>query len=317
MAGVLAAAVTLLAAGAGRAEAGATLASPLERLPHAWLAGAMTVEAVLIVALVVIALSRHHAARDLEREAGQRRRAEQRLGIAKAELQRFAEITAHHLQEPTRRLLVFAQRLRKLLGAPMDDNATFALKTIEEQAAYLHALVRDVQVYLAADTPLGPVEPTDPARVARDLIAGLSGRIDTLGASVTIGPLHPLPLDRPRLRYLLSALIDNALRYGGRPDHPPRIHIDGGRENGAVTLRVSDHGMGIPVQYRQRVQEVFEHLHHGNADSPPGTGLGLAVARRIVESADGTLHIDDVPGGGAQIVITLPLGGEANEGEPT
>lgn len=309
--------VAVMVAGSGRADAAEGIADALQRLPRAALVGVVVVQAAVIVALVVVAAFRHNAARDLAREVSQRRRADQRLNIARAELQRFAEITAHHLQEPTRRLLVFAQRLRKLLVGPLDDNAAFALKTIEDQAAYLHALVRDVQVYLAADTPLGPVEPTDPARVARDLITGMSSRIDALGANVTIGPTRPVPLDRPRLRYLLSALLDNALRYGGQAGEPPRIQIDGAFGNGVVTLTVTDHGPGIPAEYRPRVLEVFEHLHATSDSGLPGTGLGLAVARRIVESADGTLRIDDAPGGGTRIVISLPQGNVPIEGEPT
>lgn len=291
-------------------------AMPLERVPRSWLVVAVLVQALLLIALTVAAIARHRAAAALAREALQRQRAEQKLAIAKSELQRFAEITAHHLQEPTRRLMVFAQRLHRLLATPADDNTAFALRTIEDQAAYLHALVRDVQVYLAADTPLGPLGPTDPAAVAREVLGGLSERVTASGGRVTVGVTVPVPLDRPRLRYLLSALIDNALRYGGRENQPPQVVIEGRALADGVELTVADHGTGIPVQYRSRVLEVFEHLHPHGAGIP-GTGLGLAVARRIAESADGTLAIHDMPGGGTRIVITLPPCPALHQGDPT
>ena len=183
----------------------------------------------------------------------------------------------------------------------------FSLSTIEEQAGYLHALVRDVQVFLAAGSPLGPLTATDPARILDRIRADLGQRFTEARAELRVDDLPRVRMDSPRLRYLLTALIDNCLRHG-RADTPVSIHVSGTAEAGRVLLHVADNGPGIPTEYRDRVFEVFEHL---TAPGMPqrGTGLGLAVVRRIVESCDGRVHIEDSPMGGT--LVTLDLPGEA------
>ena len=270
-----------------------------------WMALALALQTVLIVALIIAVIRRHAAVREVAYEAHTRHRAEERLAIANAELQRFAEIAAHHLQEPTRRLMVFAQRLGKLLPPQPDENVAFSLTTIEEQAAYLHALVRDVQVYLAASSPLGPQSVNDPAALINQIAAELAARSTNPPAELICQALPPVFMDTPRLRYLLTALLDNCLRHA-RPGQAVRIQVSGIRQNDRVTLSISDNGPGIPLEYRQRVLEVFEHLTPASTDGQPGTGLGLAVARRIVESCDGQVHITDSPLGGVSIVMDLP-----------
>ena len=269
-----------------------------------WMTLALALQTVLIVALVIAVVRRHSAIKEVEHEARIRHRAEERLAIANAELQRFAEIAAHHLQEPTRRLMVFSQRLAKSLGPLSDDSAAFSLKTIEDQAGYLHALVRDVQVYLAASSPLGPITANDPAPLVRQIHADMTVRQNGAIAELECGPLPLVWLDTPRLRYLLNALMDNCLRHA-RPGVPPRIRVSGRKENGRAILCISDNGPGIPLQYRTKVTEVFEHLVTGT-DKIPGTGLGLAVVRRIVESVDGQLQLEDSPLGGIQVSMDLP-----------
>ncbi|MBR9971673.1 sensor histidine kinase [Magnetospirillum sulfuroxidans] len=269
-----------------------------------WMTLGLALQTVLIVALVIAVIRRHAAVKEVEHEAHTRRRAEEKLAVANADLQRFAEIAAHHLQEPTRRLMVFSQRLAKLLGSPPNENIAFSLATIEEQASYLHALVRDVQVYLAAASPLGPMIANDPARIIDQIRADQRARFSEHDTAFQIDPLPPVLIDAPRLRYLLTALLDNCLRHA-RPATPVRIHISGQMQNGRSILRIADNGPGIPLEFRTRVLEVFEHLH-SQADSQPGTGLGLAVVRRIVESCDGHILIEDSPAGGVLIVIDLP-----------
>jgi two-component system, chemotaxis family, sensor kinase Cph1 len=272
-----------------------------------WMTLGLAMQTVLIVALVIAVMRRHAALKEVAHEAHTRRRAEEKLAIANADLQRFAEIAAHHLQEPTRRLIVFSQRLNKLLPNQPNENIAFSLSTIEEQAGYLHALVRDVQVYLAAASPLGPITALDPARMIEQIRNDLRARFAEQQAELIVAPLPTIHMDAPRLRYLLNALLDNCLRHA-RPDTPPRIAVSGESRDGRAIVRIADNGPGIPVDFRTRVLEVFEHLH-AQAGSRPGTGLGLAVVRRIVASCDGHVAIEDSPLGGIQIVLDLP--GEA------
>lgn len=269
-----------------------------------WMVLGLALQTVLIVALVIAVIRRHAAVKEVEHEAHTRRRTEEKLAIANADLQRFAEIAAHHLQEPTRRLMVFSQRLSKLLGSQHSENIAFSLATIEEQAGYLHSLVRDVQVYLAAASPLGPMTATDPTRIIEQIRTDQRIRFTEHNTTFQVDPLPLMLIDTPRLRYMLTALIDNCVRHA-RPETPVHIHISGEVTAGRSILRIADNGPGIPVEFRGRVLEVFEHLHI-QADSQPGTGLGLAVVRRIIESCDGHILIEDSPLGGILVVLDLP-----------
>jgi len=268
-----------------------------------WMTLGLALQTVLIVALVIAVIRRHAAVKEVVHEAMTRRRAEEKLAQANADLQRFAEIAAHHLQEPTRRLMVFSQRLAKALGHQGDDNIAFSLSTIEEQAGQLHALVRDVQIYLAAGSPLGPVTTIDPARIIQSIRDDHYLRFEKLDTEIDITPLPLVCMDQPRLRYLLTALLENCLQHSFA-DRPLRIRISAETRSGRVLLSVADNGPGIAAEYRTRVLEVFEHL--SMADKHRGTGLGLAVVRRIVESCDGHVVIDESPLGGAMITIDLP-----------
>ena len=167
-----------------------------------WMVLGLALQTVLIVALVIAVIRRHAAVKEVAYEAHTRRRAEEKLALANADLQRFAEIAAHHLQEPTRRLMVFTQRLAKVLGPRHDENVAFSLATIEEQAGYLHALVRDVQVFLAAGAALGPVTATDPARIIEQIRADQRQRFADAQTELQVDDLPRVRMDSPRLRYL-------------------------------------------------------------------------------------------------------------------
>lgn len=270
-----------------------------------WMVLGLALQTVLIVALVIAVVRRHSAVKEVAHEAHIRRRAEEKLALANADLQRFAEIAAHHLQEPTRRLMVFSQRLAKQMGPQSDEQMAFSLQTIEEQAASLHAMVRDVQVYLAAASPLGPVAATDPARILEQIHADQRQRFVEAKADLQVFTLPPVRMDTPRLRYLLTALLDNCLRHG-HPGGPLCVQVTGERRGNRAVIHVADDGHGIPAEYRGRVLEVFERLSADGVASQRGTGLGLAVVRRIVESCDGHVLIEDSPLGGTLVTIDLP-----------
>ena len=265
-----------------------------------WLTAGLALQAVLIALLAWVGWRRHGLVVSLRHEAVLRERAESKLEKAQADLRRFAEIAAHHLREPTRHLMIFSQKLRKRLGRAADEDMELSLSTVESQAAYLHALVRDIQVYLAADTPLARPEDSDPTDIARKVVAGLGAELAESGGSVLVGNLPSLPIDGVRLKYLLEALLDNAIRYR-HPDRPPLVRVEGKVDGLRTVLTVTDNGKGVPGEYKTRVLGVFEHL--GHRERGQGTGLGLAVARRIVESCDGTIGLDDVEGGGTRVVM--------------
>ena len=262
----------------------------------------LTVLAVVNALLVYHYIRRRQAFRALAGEVSARQQAQAALERAHAELQRFAEITAHHLQEPARRLGSYAQRLTGQLAGRLDDEeATLALNFINQQARRLQNLLRDVQLYLAAHQPRGPMERQDTREVLNKALERLQSRLQAADAEVTISDLPPVWLDAPRLNDLWTVLLDNALQHR-RSDLPLRLEIAGDRISDRIRYRISDNGPGIALEYRERVFRVFERL----ASTGEGTGIGLAIVRRIAESTGGRAGIAESSTGGCTVWFELP-----------
>lgn len=244
----------------------------------------------------------------------QRKNAE--IARANADLSRFAEVSAHHLMEPARRLTSYAQRLRaRLSGSELlhqDEEVRTALDTLEQDADRLRGLVRDIQLYLAAGEPRGElrVEDADAALIAVE--HRLSPQIQALGVKLDVAPLPPAILDRPRLMDLFAILLQNAMIHGHPvdPHVPPRISVQGERDGASSRYRISDNGPGIPAEFQERVFQIFERLSPGGVagNANAGTGIGLSIARRIIESRHGRIWIEDSPRGGTTVAFELPDG---------
>ena len=285
-------------------DASARMRETLVPLALLWLSGAGIIAALFLQ--IRRRLDEQHAAK------AELQRSNVLISRANADLTRFAEVSAHHLMEPTRRLISYAQRLRAHLTpralAQEDEEVRTALATIECEAGRMRSLVRDIQLYLAADQPRGEVRSEDANAAWSAVAARLAESIAARGARIEVAALPAAEIDRPRLTDLFALLADNALRHGRPPDPgtPPCIRIYGEREGGLSRYRVCDNGPGIPAQYLQRVFEIFERLGGGQAEA--GTGIGLAIARRIVESCRGRIWIENLAPGGAMVVFELPDG---------
>jgi signal transduction histidine kinase len=228
---------------------------------------------------------------------------QQSLIIARtnADLQRFAEVTAHHLQEPARRISNYTDRLKQQLGDQLiDSEARISLDFIGQEARRQKKLLHDVESYLAADQPRGKIESIDVNRAVADILARMKMRISQIGAEITLGNLPPARIDLPRLNDLFEVILDNALTHG-HSKHPLRITIDGERHGSLMRYRISDNGPGIEKQYREQVFLVFNRLIAGGE----GTGIGLAIVRRIVESCGGKAWLEETPNGGCSVIFEL------------
>jgi len=227
---------------------------------------------------------------------------------ANADLTRFADVSAHHLMEPARRLTSYSQQLRTLLVDLPDEAGELhtSLEYIERDAARLRTMIRDVQLYLAASAPRGDVLMQDSAVLLADLQLRLGAQLSALGAVLEVASVPPVMLDRPRLVDLFSLLLDNALRHGlpFDPNVTPRIRVSGERDGELSRFRVCDNGPGIPQAYLERVFEIFERLSPSGREG--GSGIGLSIARRIVESRHGRIWIENLSGGGVMVVFELP-----------
>ena len=223
------------------------------------------------------------------------------------DLQRFAEVSAHHLQEPARRMATYAERLKQHLADRLeDDEARLSLEVISQQARRQQHLLHDVERYLASDQPRGEVKSIEAGKTVAKLLERLTKRIEAIGAQVVVGELPAAWIDAPRLNDLFEIALENALQHGAAPDNRPlRITLDGMREGAVIRYRICDNGPGIEAQYRERVFRVFERLR----SEGEGTGIGLAIVRRIAESCAGRAYIesDAAQGGGCCVVIELGL----------
>jgi PAS domain S-box-containing protein len=236
---------------------------------------------------------------------------EEALLRANAELTRFAEISAHHLMEPVRRFTIYTQSLRQRLTELQelheDQEISISLDTLERDADHLRGLVRDIQLYLAAGEPHGILRLEDANAALTAVEQRLSSRWTDLEAIVMAENLPQAMLDRPRLMDLFTEILDNALRYGRPVDagSRPQVYISGERDGALSRYRIGDNGAGIPFEYRRRIFEIFERLKPGSTE---GSGIGLSIARRIVESRNGSIWIENAPQGGAMVVFELPDG---------
>lgn len=247
----------------------------------------------------------HRRLREKAETAAQLQRQHQAIERANAELTHFANISAHHLMEPARRLLSYAQRLgKRLSGRIQDDDARLSLTYIEQGATRMRDLIRDIERYLAAGMPRGDLQSNDPAIALSEVRRRLSKPIDGSGAQIETQSLFPVYLDLPRLTDLLEILLGNALIHV-KPDVAPSIRISGEKLPSASRVRIEDNGPGIAEEYRERVFGVFEQLR---PNPLAGTGIGLAIARRIVESRNGKIRIETSTQGGTAVVFDLPDG---------
>ena len=230
----------------------------------------------------------------------------QDLGAALArkndELARFADILAHHMQEPVRQQHIFAQHLARRLPKPLSPETQMSLDAILDAAQRHRVLLRDAQSYLAWQPTVPPREPL-PADAALDLaLARLEPHIAMARATIVRVPLPALPIPTPALADVFTALLDNAVTYP-RPGVPPLVHVTDETRDGRLVITVTDNGIGIPADYAERVFGVFERLNP--QPDQPGTGIGLALTKKIIEDANGRIWIEQPEGPGTRVCFSL------------
>lgn len=224
------------------------------------------------------------------------------LSNAYADLQRMAEVTAHHLQEPVRLQHAFSERLLQLVPESLDDDARQCLRFIIDGARRQRALIRDVQLYLAIPDERQAALACSPREALEAALGREPGGLTR--AAVRMPPDDPprIRISCARLTELFFILLENAADYR-HPDRPPVVSISATARSGWVEFVVADNGIGIEAAYRERVFRAFERLSsHGDSEK---TGIGLALARKIVERAGGRIWIEDAEDGGAAIHFTL------------
>jgi len=227
------------------------------------------------------------------------------LAAAHADLLQFTHVAAHHLQEPTRLVVTFAQHLHAQLSdnPALNEDALLSLDFIQQSALRQRALVRDIQRYLSAIKPLAAVEQVSVKNTIAKVMKNHAPLIRETHAHIDYSNLPPVHIDPPRLYDIFNILLDNALHYR-HPERTLHIHISAECKTGRVYYRIVDNGIGIPDDCRERVFLVFERLQV-NSD-PESTGIGLAIVQRIINSCGGTVSLSETSDGGTTVLFDLP-----------
>lgn len=226
------------------------------------------------------------------------------LAEANAELEAFARTVAHDLRAPLRNLQGYATALLEDEAPRLSEGGREYAVRLSSTTQRLDRLVTDLLEYSRVARSRLQTEPIELEAVVREVLRDFSGEIAARGARVEIdGPLPQVVAHRATLAQALSNLVGNALKFVP-PGRTPQVRIGARHERGAVVLAVSDNGIGIAPEHRDRIFQVFERLH--GQERYPGTGIGLAIVRKAAERMGGTVSVSEAPGGGSVFELCLP-----------
>ncbi len=231
------------------------------------------------------------------------------------ELQDFAFVASHDLQEPLRKVQAFGDRLRTHLGEQLDADGADYIERMRSAAARMQALINDLLAYSRVSRNAHTPSRINLNQIARDVLGDLETRIESSHAIVDLGDLPTLNADPVHMHQLLQNLIGNSLKFIST-DRPPRIKVRAEHfERGSLAnpepwarLLVEDNGIGFDNRYLDRIFSPFQRLH--GRSQYEGSGIGLAIVRKIVERHGGQIRADGRPGLGAVFIVELPANGQ-------
>jgi len=236
-----------------------------------------------------------------------------RLEHSNRELQEFASVASHDLQEPLRKVQTFADRLKDRLGEVLDDKGQDYLSRMLNATARMKELINGLLMYSQVTSKAQPFQPVDLTAVTRDVLSDLEVRIEQVGGRIELGDLPTIDADVLQMRQLMQNLIGNALKFH-RDGVPPVVEIganvlteqrDDGGEDTLCRITVRDNGIGFDEKHNEEVFGIFQRLH--GRDRYEGTGMGLPICRKIVQRHNGQITASSVPGQGTTFTVILPV----------
>ncbi|PZM85242.1 MAG: hypothetical protein DKT66_03410 [Candidatus Melainabacteria bacterium] len=219
------------------------------------------------------------------------------------ELKQFAFAAAHDLQEPLRAMANYSDLLTSRYAANLDERAVKYINRIAESSERMQALIQDLLHYSRVDTHGKPFTVVDLEEVFLSATKNLRIAIEESNAIVMASKLPKIQADRSQMLLLFQNLIGNAIKY--RRKETPQISISPTVENGVLTLDFKDNGIGMEEEHFERIFVIFQRLH--TRDEYPGTGMGLAICKRIVDRHNGAIWVKSKPGKGSDFFVQLPL----------
>ena len=232
-----------------------------------------------------------------------RKRLEDALTQSNADLQQFAFVASHDLQEPLRTIISFSQLLQRRHKEELSEGASALVQSIVEAGQRMDAMIRDLLDYSSLEN--GKDKTATSVHLDEDFesaLALLRSRVEETGAVVTHDPLPNVQAERGQMVRLFQNLIGNALKFRNR-EVPPRVHVSAEQRENDWIIRVEDNGIGFPPEKAEHIFAPFKRLHGGDY---PGSGIGLAACKRIVERYGGRIGAESQPGKGSTFWFTIP-----------
>ena len=229
-------------------------------------------------------------------------RSTEELARSNSDLEQFAYVASHDLQEPLRMVTGFMGLLQMEYGTTLGDEADTYIGFAVDGARRMQGLIDDLLTYSRVGSQAGSLVAVALADVATSVRLNLRTLIEETGASIGQGDLPTVTADPHQMGQLYQNLIGNAIKFHG--DRPPRIELGAERKQEEWHLYVRDHGIGIPAEHRDNIFVIFRRLH--SREEYPGSGIGLAVCKRIVERHRGRIWVETTAGGGCTFWFTLP-----------
>lgn len=233
---------------------------------------------------------------DLQRKAVE-------LARSNAELEQFAYIVSHDLQEPLRKILAFGDRFKKVCPENLNEQALDYLGRMQSAAVRMQGLINDLLSYSRVTTKARTFEKVDLTQTCREVLSDLEPRIMQNNARVEIGDLPVIYADPLQMRQLFQNLLVNAIKFH-RQDTSPVVKIYACPKGESLEIVIEDNGIGIAKEHQERIFGVFERLHGRN--DYEGSGIGLAICKKIVDRHGGKIKIQSEVGKGSKFIIELP-----------
>jgi PAS domain S-box-containing protein len=254
-------------------------------------------------------LDNRHIFTGIVRDITERKRAEEdlarqaeALARSNVELERFAYVTSHDLQEPMRTVRSFAQLLQRRCADQLPDEAAEFLKYVTEGVQRMQGLINDLLTYSRVSSQGHAFAPADCMQVLELVMQNLTATIDVQDAKVTYDPLPTVVGDATQLGQVFQNLIANAIKFQGK--RPPKIHVSAEELAQAWVFSVADNGIGVAPQYFERIFVIFQRLH--TIEEYGGTGIGLAICKKIVERHGGRIWVESEVGKGSTFYFSIP-----------
>jgi light-regulated signal transduction histidine kinase (bacteriophytochrome) len=223
------------------------------------------------------------------------------LERSNSDLQQFAYVASHDLQEPLRMVASFTQLLAKRYGEKLDDDAREFIHYAVDGATRMQTLISDLLNYSRVGTQGKPLVPADSAALVKRVLDTLQCGIEESGAVIVLDTLPWVMADPQQLGQLFQNLLANAIKF--RREEPPQVRICADKIGKEWKISVQDNGIGISAEHIDRVFIIFQRLH--TKAEYPGTGIGLAICKKIVERHGGRIWIEPSAGGGTTVCFTI------------